>query len=99
MEICDVPDSPVITATLEIPGIRKEEIGVTVIPEGRLTISGERRAPPLLHNDSDTSLPRYPVREIKYGRFERTISVPPGLEVKHLAILLETIADDLLAFQ
>lgn len=94
MEICDAPDSPVITAILEIPGIRKEEIGVTVVPEGRLIISGERRAPPLLHNDSDTTLPRYPVHEIKYGRFERTIDVPPGLEVctrsprTHLAIPL-----------
>lgn len=48
--------------------------------DGRLTISGERRPPPLLAN-TDSSLAMYPVKELKYGRFERTIDVPAGLQV------------------
>lgn len=48
--------------------------------DGRLTISGDRHPPPFLSN-TDPALPIYPVKELKYGRFERTINVPPGLEV------------------
>jgi len=51
--------------------------------DGRLTISGERRPPPLLAN-TDSSLAMYPVKELKYGRFERTIDVPAGLQVKDI---------------
>jgi len=47
---------------------------------GRLTISGDRRPPPLFSN-TDSTLAMYPVKELKYGRFERTISIPAGLQV------------------
>ncbi|KAH9960596.1 hypothetical protein BGW80DRAFT_1362486, partial [Lactifluus volemus] len=50
VEICDQPQSQYITATFELPGLKKEEIGVHLTPDGRLTISGDRRAPPLLTN-------------------------------------------------
>jgi HSP20 family protein len=30
----------------------------------------------------DPTLPMFPVKELKYGRFERTIDVPAGLEVR-----------------
>lgn len=83
MEICDAPDSPTITALFELPGIRKEEIGVHITLAGKLTISGERRRPPLLTNENP-ELPRYTVRELKYGRYERTLQVPEGLEVKDI---------------
>jgi HSP20 family protein len=80
VEICDQPQSHFITATFELPGLKKEEIGVHLTPDGRLTISGDRRAPPLLAN-TESTLTMYPVKELKYGRFERTINVPAGLEV------------------
>lgn len=80
VEICDQPQSHFVTATFELPGLKKEEIGVHLTHEGRLTISGYRRPPPFLEN-TDPSFVAYPVKEIKYGRFERTINVPPGLEV------------------
>jgi HSP20 family protein len=48
--------------------------------DGRLTISGDRRPPTLLAN-TDPALAVYPVKELKYGRFERTINVPAGLQV------------------
>jgi HSP20 family protein len=81
VEICDQPQSHFVTATFELPGLKKEEIGVHLTPDGRLTISGDRRAPPLLAN-TDSTLTVYPVKELKYGRFERTINVPAGLEVR-----------------
>jgi HSP20 family protein len=80
VEICDQPQSHFVTATFELPGLKKEEIGVHLTHEGRLTISGYRRPPPFLEN-TDPSFVAYPVKEIKYGRFERTINVPAGLEV------------------
>jgi HSP20 family protein len=80
VEICDQPQSSFATATFELPGLKKEEIGVHLTHDGRLTISGYRRAPPLLDN-TDPTFAVYPVKEIKYGRFERTINVTAGLEV------------------
>jgi HSP20 family protein len=80
VEICDQPQSRFVSATFELPGLKKEEIGVHLTHDGRLTISGYRRPPPFLAN-SDPTFVVYPVKEIKYGRFERTINVPAGLEV------------------
>jgi HSP20 family protein len=80
VEICDQPQSRFVTATFELPGLKKEEIGVHLTHDGRLTISGYRRHPPFLTN-TDPTYVVYPVKEIKYGRFERTINVPAGLEV------------------
>lgn len=80
VEICDQPQSPFVTATFELPGLKKEEIGVHLTHDGRLTISGNRRPPPFLAN-TDPTFVVYPVKDIKYGRFERTINVPTGLEV------------------
>jgi len=83
VEICDQPQSRFVTATFELPGLKKEEIGVHLTLDGRLTISGYRRSPPFLAN-TDPAFVVYPVKEIKYGRFERTINVPAGLEVKDI---------------
>jgi len=86
VEICDEPQSSFVTATFELPGLKKEEIGVHLTHDGRLTISGNRRPPPFLAN-TDPAFVAYPVKEIKYGRFERTINVPAGLEVCPLLLL------------
>jgi len=83
LEICDEPQSRFVTATFELPGLKKEEIGVHLTNDGRLTISGDRRPPPLLSN-TDPTLAMYPVKEFKYGRFERTINVAAGLQVKDI---------------
>lgn len=83
LEICDEPQSRFVTATFELPGLKKEEIGVHLTNDGRLTISGDRRPPPLLAN-TDPTFAMYPVKEFKYGKFERTINVPAGLQVKDI---------------
>ncbi|KAH9994559.1 small heat shock protein, partial [Russula compacta] len=83
VEICDHPQSRFVTATFELPGLKKEEIGVHLTHDGRLTISGDRQPPAFLAN-TDSGLAVYPVKELKYGRFERTINIPAGLEVKDI---------------
>jgi HSP20 family protein len=93
VEICDQPQSHFVTATFELPGLKKEEIGVHLTHDGRLTISGDRSPPPFLSN-TDPGLPIYPVKELKYGRFERTINVPAGLEVCFLGMNVLRAAQD-----
>ena len=42
MELWDDGDSPLVTAVLEVPGLRPADIAVDVV-DGRLVVSGERR--------------------------------------------------------
>ena len=96
LEICDEPQSRFVTATFELPGLKKEEIGVHLTNDGRLTISGDRRPPPFLANINPT-LAMYPTKEFKYGRFERTIDVPAGLQVCS-SISLVTVRSTLVSY-
>ncbi|KAG2136041.1 HSP20-like chaperone [Suillus clintonianus] len=74
-EICDDPSSSRITATLELPGMKADDVRVTLERNNLLAVSGERvsKAP----SDQSASV-NYPVREIKYGKFLRTLDVPSG---------------------
>ena len=80
VEICDQSQSSFVTATFELPGLKKEVIGVYLTHDSRLTISGYRQ-PPLLLAITDPTFVVYPVKEILYGRFECTINVLARLEV------------------
>ncbi|KAG2073957.1 HSP20-like chaperone [Suillus decipiens] len=75
VEICDDPSSSRVTATLELPGMKADDVRVTLERDNLLAISGERvsKAPP----DLSASV-KFPVKEIKYGKFLRTLDVPSG---------------------
>jgi HSP20 family protein len=77
MDVLDKPDSSTVIATLELPGLRKEEISL-LIQDGSLVVWGERRAriEPGLTGPS-----HYPVQEVKYGKFRRVIPLPAGAQV------------------
>ncbi|OBZ66824.1 hypothetical protein A0H81_13315 [Grifola frondosa] len=93
MELYDDPSNPRIMAVLELPGMNAEELSVR-IDDSHLVIEGERHGP-LLHklgiaspqpnttvapDISETLVAQmYPVRELKYGKFHRSIVVPPGI--------------------
>jgi HSP20 family protein len=62
-------DSENLVATVELPGLKKEDIEVTV-HEGMLSVSGERKHE---KQSKDTDVYR---SERFYGRFHRTISLP-----------------------
>ncbi|KAI0317989.1 hypothetical protein OF83DRAFT_76428 [Amylostereum chailletii] len=83
MQIYDSPHASTVTALFELPGMQNNEINVSVGRDGRLTVTGERRPPPLFE-DPEVGRSRYPVSEIKYGKFERTVNIPPGIEVKDI---------------
>lgn len=75
VEICDDPSSSRITATLELPGLKADDVRVTLERDNLLAISGERT--PKAPSDRSASV-TFPVREIKYGKFLRTLDVPSG---------------------
>jgi HSP20 family protein len=81
VEICDDPSSSRITATLELPGMKADDVRVTLERDKLLAISGERvsKAP----SDQSASV-NFPVREIKYGKFLRTLDVPSGTMVSSM---------------
>ena len=75
MDLCEDPDSQTITACLELPGIKPTDVEIQ-LHDDKLTISGKRSAPP-----PSGSGVRYPVQELKYGSFRRTINLPEGIQV------------------
>jgi len=57
------------TVTAELPGLKKEDINVTLL-EGTLTISGERKQERKVEEGNVHRSERY------FGRFERSITLP-----------------------
>ena len=67
-----------ISATLELPGLQKEDLSIDRQGD-RLIVSGERRSP--VPDDSTLAAAKYPVQEFKYGRYRRVIDLSPGTQV------------------
>lgn len=78
LELCDDPSSSRITAVLELPGMKSEEVRVHLDKNDILLVSGERHSRIPSDQGSDV---KYLAKEIKYGRFERVLHVPKGTMV------------------
>jgi HSP20 family protein len=93
-DIVDNPASPTVDAIFEVPGIRGDDIRVTLM-EGHLVVHGIRRPiyrpEPMAHQvedslhsidiDPQSSNPRTPpVRELRYGAFQRRVKLPDGIK-------------------
>jgi HSP20 family protein len=62
-----------VVVQIELPGMRQEDVDVSIRP-GRLVIRGEKlRA-------ADATPRRYHLMERAFGRFERFIDLPRGLD-------------------
>ncbi|PCH37516.1 hypothetical protein WOLCODRAFT_29156 [Wolfiporia cocos MD-104 SS10] len=100
MDLYDDPSYPWILATLELPGLKQEDISVR-IEDNQLIVQGERRfanmgggphgpSPPdehivLVPGAAVSPMPRgYAVHEIKYGVFRREIGLPLGTQARHV---------------
>ena len=75
MDLCEDPDSQTITACLELPGIKPADVEIQ-LHDDKLIISGKRPAPQPTGPSAT-----YPVQELKYGSFQRTINLPIGIQV------------------
>lgn len=71
MDIVDNDDE--LNVEVEMPGLGEEDIKIT-INEDRLTIEGEKSTSSK-HKDKN-----YLSREINYGRYERSIALPPSVD-------------------
>lgn len=71
MDIHESPDTKTVTATFELPGLRKEDVHIE-LHDDRITISGETTLP--CQKD-------YAVQERRHGKFSRTLCVPRGAKV------------------
>ena len=63
-----------VTATFELPGLKKEDVNIDV-HNNLLTISGESKV------SSDRDENGYAVRERRFGKFSRSIPLPHGIKV------------------
>ena len=74
MDLHENTENNTVTATFELPGLKKEDVSIDV-HNSRLTISGESKIS-TEHNEQG-----YAIRERKFGRFSRTLQLPQGVKV------------------
>ena len=94
MDLVDDPSSSALSAVFEIPGVKLNGISLQ-INDGNLVVRGERRPPYIITNSrqavgsdsavcipqSDNQSSRFPVQELYFGYFYRSIPLPVGIQV------------------
>jgi HSP20 family protein len=90
MDLCEDPDSQTITACLELPGIKPTDVEIQ-LHDDKLMVSGKRSAPP-----PSSSGARYPIQELKYGAFQRSIDLPTGIQQNQMTA---SMSDGILILQ
>lgn len=74
MDLHEDKEKNLVTATFELPGLKKEDIQLE-IQNSRLSVSAESK----LSKDYEEG--GYAVRERRYGKFSRTLQLPQGVKV------------------
>ncbi|KAL0572051.1 hypothetical protein V5O48_009909 [Marasmius crinis-equi] len=82
MDLHEDAEKNLVTATFELPGLKKEDAQIDV-HDGRLTVSGETRI------SEERNQEGYAVRERRFGKFSRTLQLPPGVKEEEIKALLE----------
>jgi len=82
MDIHEDKDKNQITATFELPGLRKEDVHVD-IHDGRLSISGQTAA------ETEREREGYTVRERRFGNFSRSLQLPRGVKEEEIKAAME----------
>jgi HSP20 family protein len=77
-------DANNVSVTFELPGLQKEDVSINV-HNNVLTVSGERST------HSEHSDDGYVIRERRYGKFARGLSLPQGLRVSFYSGSYSTI--------
>jgi HSP20 family protein len=72
-----------INVAFDLPGLQKEDVSIDV-HNNVLTVSGENKA------SSERTKGGYVVRERRYGKFTRSLSLPQGLKVSLLDMLFNS---------
>ena len=73
MDLHENTNDNLVTATFELPGLKKEDVQIDV-HDGRLTVSAETKI------SSEHEEKGYAVRERRYGKISRTLVLPQGVK-------------------
>lgn len=76
MDIHESPESNLVTATVELPGLQKQDVQIDV-QGNRLIISGEKTS------EKNVDEKGYVLRERSTGRFYRALPLPNGTQVSN----------------
>ena len=79
MDVHEDSDGNTVTATFELPGLKKEDVNIEV-NNNVLTVSGETKI------DEERNQDGYAVRERRYGRFSRSVPLPQGVKVSNIHV-------------
>ena len=82
MDVHEDKEKNVVTATFELPGLKKEDVNID-IQNSVLTISGETKVDETKEQDG------YAVRERRFGKFSRSIPVPQGIKEDEIKASLD----------
>lgn len=74
MDLHEDTDKNLMTATFELPGLSKDKVNIDV-HNGNLIVSGE------VSESTERDEHGYSVREMRTGRFSRSIKLPEGTKV------------------
>ncbi|KAF7316178.1 SHSP domain-containing protein [Mycena indigotica] len=77
MDLHENAASNTVTATFELPGIKKEDVHIETSP-GRLRISAESKISEEHEKDG------YAIRERRFGKFSRTLQLPNGVKEEEI---------------
>nr|GAT55334.1 predicted protein [Mycena chlorophos] len=84
MDLHENAEANTVTATFELPGVKKEDVQIETLPEqGRLRISAETKISEEHEKDG------YAVRERRYGKFSRTLQLPRGVKEEEIKASME----------
>ena len=86
MDIHEDEKSNVVTASFELPGLKKEDVHIDV-QNNVLTVSGESKI------SSERNEEGYAVRERRYGKFSRSIPLSGGIQVRLLLFMVGVCTD------
>jgi HSP20 family protein len=82
LDLHEDKENNLITATFELPGMKKEDVSIDVHQE-HLTVSGE------VNVSSETNEGDYAVRERKCGKFSRSVKLPKGVNPEDINAKME----------
>jgi HSP20 family protein len=82
MDLHENHETNSVTATFELPGLKKEDVNIDV-HNNRLSISGESK----VSEERDEN--GYVVRERRFGRFSRTLQLPQGIKNDEIKASME----------
>ncbi|EPQ58544.1 HSP20-like chaperone [Gloeophyllum trabeum ATCC 11539] len=82
MDVHEDNQNNLVTATFELPGLKKEDVNIDV-QNNQLSVSGETK----ISSERDEN--GYAVRERRYGKFSRTLPLPQGIKPEEIKASLE----------